>query len=71
MEVNSIRLEKELGSSKAKKPKSGQHRGKDMPMTKKNLEWLKKNSLENSTELIEEKEVFPTQSSKNRESISA
>ena len=38
IEAKSMRLEKELGSFKAKKQKSGQHKDKDTSVAKKNLE---------------------------------
>ena len=66
-----MRLEKKIGSFKAKEQKSDQHKGKDTPMAKKNLEQPKKNSPENSTEPIEEREVLPTQSPRSRESTPA
>ncbi len=67
MEAKSMRLEKELGFFKAKEQKSGQHKGKDTSIAKKNLEQPKKKTPESSTEPIEEREVLPIQSRRNKE----
>ena len=71
MEAKSMRLEKELGFFKAKEQKSGQHKGKDTLIAKKNLEQPKKKTPESSTEPIEEREVLPTQGPKSKESTPA
>ena len=59
MEAKSMRLKKKLGSFKAKKQKSAQHKGKDTSIAKKNLEQPKIKTLESSTESIEKEKYVP------------
>ena len=70
MEAKPIRLKKEIGLFKAKKQKLGQYRSKDMSAMKENQAQLtrgKWKSQENLAETIEEEEVYPTQSPKNKD----